>query len=95
MKTINIVAAIIIRDGKVFATQRGYGEWKDGSFPAVRLSFGTNNLGIYAFPCIGRKGVIVGGKVFLLMEGKFSWVQRKGEENEIKTRVARDTQVFF
>lgn len=28
-KTINVVAAIIIRDGKIFATQRGYGEWKD------------------------------------------------------------------
>ena len=28
-KTIEVVAAIIIRDGKLFATQRGYGEWKD------------------------------------------------------------------
>ena len=28
-KTINVVAAIIIQDGKLFATQRGYGEWKD------------------------------------------------------------------
>ena len=28
MKTIEVVAAIIIRDGQVFATQRGYGEWK-------------------------------------------------------------------
>lgn len=28
MKTIEVVAAIIIKDGKVFATQRGYGEWK-------------------------------------------------------------------
>lgn len=27
MKTIEVVAAIIIKDGKVFATQRGYGEW--------------------------------------------------------------------
>ena len=30
MKTIRVVAAIIIDDGKVFATQRGYGEFKDG-----------------------------------------------------------------
>ena len=29
MKQIEVVAAIIIRDGKVFATQRGYGEFKD------------------------------------------------------------------
>ena len=29
MKQIKVVAAVIIRDGKVFATQRGYGEFKD------------------------------------------------------------------
>ena len=29
MKRIEVVAAIIRREGKVFATQRGYGEWKD------------------------------------------------------------------
>ena len=28
MKTIEVTAAIIIQDGKVFATQRGYGDWK-------------------------------------------------------------------
>ena len=34
MKTIKVVAAIIIDSGKVFATQRGYGEFKDGwEFP--------------------------------------------------------------
>lgn len=30
MKTINVVAAVIMKEGKVFATQRGYGEFKDG-----------------------------------------------------------------
>ena len=30
MKTIRVAAAIIIDNGKVFATQRGYGEFKDG-----------------------------------------------------------------
>ena len=30
MKTIRVVAAIMIDNGKVFATQRGYGEFKDG-----------------------------------------------------------------
>ena len=29
MKHIEVVAAVIIRDNKVFATQRGYGEFKD------------------------------------------------------------------
>lgn len=34
MKTIRVVAAVIRQNGKIFATQRGYGEWKDGwSFP--------------------------------------------------------------
>lgn len=28
MKTIEVVAALIVHDGKVFATQRGYGEWR-------------------------------------------------------------------
>lgn len=37
-KTIEVVAAIIIRDGKLFATQRGYGEWKDWwEFPGGRI----------------------------------------------------------
>ena len=38
MKTIEVVAAIIIRDGKLFATQRGYGEWKDWwEFPGGKI----------------------------------------------------------
>ena len=38
MKQINVVAAVIIRDGKVFATQRGYGEFKDlWEFPGGKL----------------------------------------------------------
>ena len=28
MKTINVVAALIVHDGKIFATQRGYGGWR-------------------------------------------------------------------
>ena len=31
MKRIEVVAAIIRKDDKIFATQRGYGEWKDGA----------------------------------------------------------------
>lgn len=34
MKTINVVAALVINQDQVFATQRGYGEFKDGwEFP--------------------------------------------------------------
>lgn len=37
-KTIEVVATIIIRDGKLFATQRGYGEWKDWwEFPGGKI----------------------------------------------------------
>lgn len=41
MKTIEVVAAII-RDGdKIFATQRGYGEFKDGwEFPGGKIEEG-------------------------------------------------------
>lgn len=43
MKTINVVAAIIIREGKVFATQRGYGEWKDWwEFPGGKIELGED-----------------------------------------------------
>lgn len=38
MKTIRVVAAIICHDHKVFATQRGYGEFKDGwEFPGGKV----------------------------------------------------------
>ena len=38
MKTIRVVAAIIVDKDKVFATQRGYGEFKDGwEFPGGKI----------------------------------------------------------
>jgi len=38
MKTINVVAAVIISENKVFATQRGYGDFKGGwEFPGGKL----------------------------------------------------------
>ena len=41
MKTVRVVAGIIIEDGKVFATQRGYGEFKDGwEFPGGKIEQG-------------------------------------------------------
>ena len=41
MKTVNVVAAIIRKDNKIFATQRGYGEFKDGwEFPGGKVEEG-------------------------------------------------------
>lgn len=41
MKTIEVVAAIIRHDGRIFATQRGYGEWKDfWEFPGGKIEPG-------------------------------------------------------
>ena len=41
MKTIEVVAAIIIKEGKVFATQRGYGNWKGWwEFPGGKIEPG-------------------------------------------------------
>ena len=38
MKTIRVVAAIIIEQGKVFSTQRGYGEFQGGwEFPGGKI----------------------------------------------------------
>ena len=40
-KTIRVVAAVIRQNGKIFATQRGYGEWKDGwEFPGGKIETG-------------------------------------------------------
>lgn len=41
MKTIRVAAAIIIHENKIFATQRGYGEFKDGwEFPGGKMEEG-------------------------------------------------------
>ena len=43
MKTIEVVAAIIINDGHVFATQRGYGEWQGWwEFPGGKMEAGES-----------------------------------------------------
>lgn len=43
MKTINVVAAVIMKEGKVFATQRGYGEFKNGwEFPGGKVEAGES-----------------------------------------------------
>ncbi len=41
MKTIHVAAAVILKDGKVYATQRGYGDYKDGwEFPGGKIEPG-------------------------------------------------------
>ena len=41
MKIVRVAAAVIIDKGRVFATQRGYGEYKDGwEFPGGKIEPG-------------------------------------------------------
>lgn len=41
MKSIEVVAAIIVRDRKILATQRGYGKWKGWwEFPGGKIEAG-------------------------------------------------------
>ncbi len=43
MKTINVVAAVIVRQGMFFATQRGYGDWKGWwEFPGGKIEDGES-----------------------------------------------------
>lgn len=45
MKVIKVVAAVIKKDGKIFATQRGYGEFKDGwEFPGGKIEEGETSI---------------------------------------------------
>ncbi len=44
MKTIHVAAAIIQKDGKIFATQRGYGRFKDfWEFPGGKVEPGETS----------------------------------------------------
>lgn len=44
MKTIRVVAAIIQKGNKIFATQRGYGDFKDGwEFPGGKIEEGESS----------------------------------------------------
>ena len=46
MQQIEVVAAIIRREGRIFATQRGYGEWKDWwEFPGGKMEPGETPEG--------------------------------------------------
>ncbi|HCQ55983.1 MAG TPA: 8-oxo-dGTP diphosphatase MutT [Clostridiales bacterium] len=44
MKNIKVVAAIMIENNKIFATQRGYGDFKDGwEFPGGKIEKGETS----------------------------------------------------
>ena len=44
MSSIKVVAAIIVQNQKVFATQRGYGDFKDGwEFPGGKIEAGETS----------------------------------------------------
>ncbi len=41
MKILKVSAAVIVKDGKIFVSQRGYGEFKDGwEFPGGKIKPG-------------------------------------------------------
>ncbi len=43
MKQIEVVAAVIKKDNQIFATQRGYGDFKDGwEFPGGKIEAGES-----------------------------------------------------
>lgn len=43
MKVVDVVAAVIVHGGRVFATQRGYGDYKDGwEFPGGKVEAGES-----------------------------------------------------
>ena len=43
LKRIEVVAALIIKEGRLFATQRGYGTWKDWwEFPGGKIEPGES-----------------------------------------------------
>ncbi len=44
MKNVYVAAAVIVKDKKIFVTQRGYGEFKDGwEFPGGKVEAGENS----------------------------------------------------
>ena len=46
MKQIEVVAAVIRKNGRVFATQRGYGDWKGWwEFPGGKIELGETPEG--------------------------------------------------
>lgn len=70
MKTVRVVAAIIKKNGKIFATQRGYGEFKDGwEFPGGKIEEGeTSQEALVREICEELDTEIVVGELFDTVE---------------------------
>lgn len=57
MKKIEVVAGIVCRENKILATQRGYGEFKDGwEFPGGKLEAGETGVEALKKRAAGRVG---------------------------------------
>ena len=70
MKTINVVAAVIMKEGKVFATQRGYGEFKDGDLiDTIEYDYQAFHLSMKCYAC-----TIAGGSPHLLEHEAARWL---------------------
>ena len=67
MNTINVVAAVIKRDNKIFATQRGYGEFKGGwEFPGGKVEPGETKEQALIRECQEELAVTLNvGEVFM------------------------------
>ena len=66
-KTVRVAAAIIIHDRQVFATQRGYGDFKDGwEFPGGKVEKGEMMRQALSRECMEELGIeIETGSIFI------------------------------
>ena len=76
MKRVEVVAAVLIHNGLVFACQRGYGEFKDGwEFPGgkvedtIEYDYPTFHLSMKCYVC-----TFAGGSPHLLEHEAAKWL---------------------
>ena len=75
MKTIRVVAAVIRQNGKIFATQRGYGEWKISvkeRIDTIEYDYANFHLSMDCFWC-----EIVSGKLELKEHEAARWLTKE------------------
>ena len=74
MKTIRVVAALIFHEGKLFATQRGYGAWRDyfSHVCDVEYDYPEFHLSMQCFRC-----EITSGEPKLLEHEAAKWLGRE------------------
>lgn len=67
MKTIRVVAAIIKKEDAIFATQRGYGDFKDGwEFPGGKIEEGETSEEAVIREIREELGITVGVDAYLM-----------------------------